>query len=319
MFVVDVTICIPAWNAEAFIDRTLRCARNQTLADLHIIVSIDRGDDDTARICRAHQRADARIEVVEQSERMGWVRNANFMLDQVGSEYFCFYFHDDVIEPDFVARLVTALRARPDAASAHCDMALFGASDSLKPGASYEGTAAERVSRFMLRRRRGSPLRSMTRRAAVGALRLPEDGPAGYWANEPYLVGLIAAGPALHLPEILYRRWDKRAGGLTDGWQSLTVAAIVAGYISNAATTLGIVDTLPDDAGQRRMARYAVGLFLARQAANLTKRKGVPAEALRHVFDPILEQGAPFSLATMPPDIQALVREREEELGLASA
>ncbi len=313
----DVTICIPAWNSEPFIDRTLDCACNQVDVDIRIVVSIDRSDDDTANICRARQRDDARIDVIEHGERIGWARNANVLIEAAPTDLFCFYFHDDIIEPDFAARLTRALQERPDAASAHSDMALFGGSDAIKPGALYEGTAAERICRFMLRRERGSLLRSMTRKSAIGALRLPEDGPAGYWANEPYLLGLVAAGPALHVAETLYRRWDKRAGGLTDGWRSLGAAEIVEGFRRNAATMIALVDRLPDDAESRSMARYAVGLWLALRARNLIKEGGVPPETVRDVFDLLLGDGPPPSLETMPRDIQALVREREGSLGLA--
>ena len=49
-----VSVCIPAYEAEEFIDRTLRCARAQTLQDIRILVSIDVSGDDTESVCRAH-------------------------------------------------------------------------------------------------------------------------------------------------------------------------------------------------------------------------------------------------------------------------
>ena len=42
-----VTVCIPAYQAEAFIDRTLRCARAQTHEAQRILVAIDRSEDGT--------------------------------------------------------------------------------------------------------------------------------------------------------------------------------------------------------------------------------------------------------------------------------
>ena len=52
----DVTICIPAWQAADFIERTLRCARSQTYEDIHILVSVDQCEDATVEICnRARQ------------------------------------------------------------------------------------------------------------------------------------------------------------------------------------------------------------------------------------------------------------------------
>lgn len=312
----DVTICIPAINASAFIDRTLRCAREQTLGDIRILVSVDRSDDATADICRVHAGEDPRIMVTEHRERIGWARNANSLIDSVTTEFFCFYFHDDIIEPAFGERLVTALQGRPDAVSAHCDMGLFGAREETKPGAAYEGSAVERICRFMLRQQRGSPLRSMTRIAGIGSLRLPTDAPNGFWANEPYLAGLIAAGPALHVPEVLYRRWDKRKGGLTDGWLNLGAEDVAAGLAVNARASFSVIDGLTEPEELRAVARYAVALFLGRQAAGWAKKRRAEEATVRAIVDPLLAVGPPPALRTMPEDIQSMVREREAQLGL---
>ncbi len=91
-----VTVCIPTWQAEAFIDQTLGCARNQTYPRLRImiLVSVDHSDDRTTEICQRHAREDRRVEGFAQGERLGWARNINFLLDQVTSEYFFIYPHD---------------------------------------------------------------------------------------------------------------------------------------------------------------------------------------------------------------------------------
>lgn len=239
----DVTICIPAWNAEPFIDRTIRCAREQTHESIVIRISVDRCDDATASICEAHAREDARIEVFVQPERLGWAGNVNFLLERVRTEFFFLFFHDDLLRPTYTARLLHALRERPDAASAHCDMGHFGVSDHVSLGRAYEGRVARRLAELLVVPERGSPLRSMTRTALGGAtLRMPTGAVAGFWANEPYLMNLIAAGPAVHVPETLYLRWDQRHGGLTDGWKRLSLEQIVSGFSANVSAALEILE-----------------------------------------------------------------------------
>jgi glycosyltransferase involved in cell wall biosynthesis len=115
----DVSVCIPAYEAAAFIDRTLACARRQTHARLRILVSIDASEDATESICRRHAAGDPRIEVLAQPRRLGWSENANAVLARVRTPFCFLYFHDDIIVPDYVARLREALLQRPDAASAH--------------------------------------------------------------------------------------------------------------------------------------------------------------------------------------------------------
>ena len=74
-----VSVCIPAYQAESFIDRTLHCAREQTYELQRIIVSIDASDDKTEEMCRSHAGDDNRIEVHAHTERLGWVDNINYL------------------------------------------------------------------------------------------------------------------------------------------------------------------------------------------------------------------------------------------------
>src|SRR3954469_1968464 len=141
-----VSVCIPAYQSESFIEQTLRCAREQTYAAQRIVVSIDASDDGTEALCRAQARDDDRIEVHAHRDRLGWVDNVNFLLDAVSTEFAFVYFHDDVIEPTYSERLVDALRQRPDAASAHTDVVLHGEhGERPRPGCTYDGSATERL------------------------------------------------------------------------------------------------------------------------------------------------------------------------------
>jgi glycosyltransferase involved in cell wall biosynthesis len=255
----EVSVCIPAWRAAGFIDRTLRCAREQTHDALRIVVSIDLSDDGTEEICSAHARADGRVEIHTHCERLGWARNVNFLLDHVDTELAFLYFHDDIIEPTYAERLIGTLRDRPDAASAHCDVGHFGGSNWVNPGRQYEGTAVERVVTFLVAPERGSLLRSVLRRTLLDdGLRMPTGSNAGVWANEPFLMKLVAAGPALRVPETLYKRWDQRDGGLTDGWLSLGVDEIIDGHRVNAEYALAVIDGMRPLPEERAVLLFAL-------------------------------------------------------------
>lgn len=255
----EVSLCIPAWRSEPFIARTLDCALAQTYPHTRILVSIDQCEDGTAELCHAYARADRRVEVFVQPERLGWARNVNFLLDKVVTDFYCLYFHDDLIEPGYVEQLLSALRRRPDAVSAHCDMGHFGASEHVSHGVDYPGSAVHRVAWFLVAPNRGSPMRSLTRSSVLDAgLRMPTDAVDGLWASEPYLMGLLAAGPALRVPETLYLRWDKRSGGLTDGWQRLTLEQQVSGYRANISSLLSIIDSISGSDAERAALRFCM-------------------------------------------------------------
>ena len=99
-----VGVCIPAYEAAAFIDRTLRCARAQTHTELRIVVSVDVSADATAEICHAHAGEDERVEVFVQRERLGWAGNVNFLLAEANAPFAFLYFPD----PNSISEPVTS-------------------------------------------------------------------------------------------------------------------------------------------------------------------------------------------------------------------
>lgn len=237
----QVSILIPCYNSAAFIDRTLNFARGQTFGDLTIRVSVDAGDDDTPQLARSHAERDPRVVVYEQPARRGWAGNVNFLLEQVDTPYFFLYFHDDVLLPQYTAHMLQQLEAHPQAAGAYCAMGHFGDTDHVSTGPSYRGTAVERLLTLMLAPQRGSPLRALLRSERAGQLRLPEMATGGFWANEPFLMQMLVAGPLEFVPEVLYLRWNNREGGLTDGWKKLAPAAIASGWRANVQARLDIL------------------------------------------------------------------------------
>ena len=71
----EVSILIPAYMAEEFIDRTMLFARGQTYRNVRILVSIDVSTDATAAIVERHVAEDDRVSVVAHDERLGWAGN----------------------------------------------------------------------------------------------------------------------------------------------------------------------------------------------------------------------------------------------------
>src|SRR5215213_6912230 len=239
----DVTICIPTWQAEPFIDRTLTCARAQTYANIRILVSIDRCEDGTEAKCWHHAKQDSRIEVLVQNQRLGFAENTNLLLDRVDTQFCFLYFHDDIIEPTYTECLLAALQDHPEAKSAHCDMGRFGLQQGIVGGTDYEGNATERLARLLVGPVTGTPLRSLFRSELIEkGLRFSIIGEEGFWRCRPFLMHLLAAGPARHVPEVLYRRWF-RDGSMTTTWKP-TREAFLEGQSQSAKICLEIIRSL---------------------------------------------------------------------------
>lgn len=257
-----VTVCIPTWRSAAFIEHTLDCARAQTHARLRIVVSVDPSDDDTLATCRACAARDARIEVLAQPQRLGWSQNANAALDRAAAGFAFLYFHDDLIAPDYVEQLLAALRARPDAASAHCDLEEFGLMEAVRPAHDYAGPPLRRLVDFLLTRR-GTTLRSLMRIGPDAArIRFPQLPGDNHWTAYVFHLRLLAAGPAVAVRQPLYRRWQ-REGSLTRsaGWNPEAVAMLHASQRAALGPCLDLIRAAATTPGEWALGRYCLRLF----------------------------------------------------------
>ena len=291
MAIPDVTICIPAWKAEPFIDRTLRCARAQTHAGVRILVSVDQCDDRTAAICREHAGQDPRLAVIAQAHRLGWSENANYLLDRVETDFFFLYFHDDVIEPTYTEKLRQALLDNPQAASAHCDLEFFGLRRAVDLGNTFAGPPDRRIINYLVRLVKGTQLRSLTRTELVAkGLRFPAIGEEGFWRCPPYSVRLVGEGEAMRVPELLYRCW-LREGSLTKTWRPQEMSQLVDGLRECARVCESLIEELVEDADAQHVARWCLYLSLMTY--------------LRKAERPISENERPVDAAAISPSFAA--------------
>jgi len=311
----DVTVCIPAWQAAGFIDRTLRCARAQTHAAQRIAVSVDLSTDETEEICRSHAREDGRVVIYAQRERLGWTGNVNFLLERVRTEFACLYFHDDWIDSTYTERLVAVLRERPDAASAHCDVGHFGGTAHTLLGRAYEGTPHERLLTLFVATPKGSMLRSMFRPALVGDVRLPSGPGAGVGAGRPFLMKLVAAGPVLRVADKLYWRWGRRPGGLTEGWRSLPLEDILEGYRRAAEVARDIIDGLETSSEERETLMFGLLVYMTLWLRHTEVRYGAtsvnPPECLLPEFS---DTTIPLAVRGLPEPLRSWCEEEHDRM-----
>ena len=304
-----VTVCIPAYQAQAFIDRTLRCARDQTYRRSASLVAIDARTTAPRRFCRSHAREDDRVEVHAHREQQGWFGNVNSLLDTVRSEYSFIYFHDDLIEPTYCEQLVGALRRRPDAASAHCDVILDSpGGESLRKGCAYEGSAAERLLTHFVSPDRGALLRSMVRRSSpAGSLRMTLQG-------AQYEMALVAAGPGVHVAEPLYRR-IVAAGRRPD--RRLATAAVRALRRGRAGTTSTMARELIDDVRpsteERELLEFGLAVYITNRLRTLEAQHAAPA------LTPLEDVLGPGATLRLPSAVDAASRRADRGLHQGAA
>lgn len=217
-----VTACMPAWNAAAFVGPVLASLAVQTYENLDVLISVDACDDGTGELCEAFAATHPRVRVVHQEARLGWIGNANALLQAVETEFLFFAFHDDPLAPDYVERLVDALERNPRAVLAFCDI------DSNVGPFRYDtldgiDDRCERARRILLQQ--GPwwvPNRGLIRATAVktlGGMRQHRAGESS--ADLPWLLRLALLGAFVRVPErLIFKTF--RPGGLSASWRNDT-------------------------------------------------------------------------------------------------
>jgi glycosyltransferase involved in cell wall biosynthesis len=105
-----VSVIIPAYNAAATLDETLRSVRSQTHRNLEIIVVDDGSRDETVAIARRHAMRDPRLRVLAQ--RNGGVAAArNHGIAASSAELVAPVDADDLWAPEKIEKQLAALRA----------------------------------------------------------------------------------------------------------------------------------------------------------------------------------------------------------------
>lgn len=124
-----VTIGIPVYRGELFLQESLASVRDQTFAEIEVIMSLDGPDPECEAICRKFL-ADSRFRLVIQPERLGWMPHTNWLMSQVQTEFWHLHEQDDVIEPNFLEVLLHYAAAHPNVAAAYSDLRTFGTMDT---------------------------------------------------------------------------------------------------------------------------------------------------------------------------------------------
>lgn len=112
-----VSIIVPIYNVENFLDKLILSLVNQTYKNLEIILVDDGSPDNSGAICDKYAEQDARIRVVhKKNEGAGIARNVG--IDLSTGEYLVFVDGDDWIELDCVAYMLQLIE------ETHSDMAM---------------------------------------------------------------------------------------------------------------------------------------------------------------------------------------------------
>lgn len=99
-----LSIIIPVYNSEKYLEGCLTSVVNQSLKDFEIICVNDGSTDNSLKILEKFGAQDSRIRIInQQNQGQGYARNAG--LEAAAGDYVGFIDSDDYISPDFYEKL----------------------------------------------------------------------------------------------------------------------------------------------------------------------------------------------------------------------
>jgi glycosyltransferase involved in cell wall biosynthesis len=114
-----VTIGLPAYNGEPYIEEAIDSILGQTFADFELLVVDNRSTDRTVEICQTYAARDPRVRCIRQRQNFGYIENFNTAFRLSSGRYFKWAACDDVLAPEFLRRAVEVLDGDPSVVLAY--------------------------------------------------------------------------------------------------------------------------------------------------------------------------------------------------------
>lgn len=114
MSVPTISIGLPVFNGENYVELAVRSILAQSYADFELIISDNGSTDATESICRRLAALDARIQFHRHETNRGAAWNYNFTVEVARGEYFKWQAHDDLCSPDFLQSCIEVFQAAAD-------------------------------------------------------------------------------------------------------------------------------------------------------------------------------------------------------------
>jgi len=129
-----VTVVIPVYKTERYLDRCMESIVNQTYRNLEIIMVDDGSPDSCPQKCEDWAKKDSRIKVIHKANAgLGMARNTG--IEHANGEYICFFDSDDYVALDTIENAIDL--AKRDAS----DLVLYGM-NAVSASGEIEGTCS---------------------------------------------------------------------------------------------------------------------------------------------------------------------------------
>lgn len=102
-----ISILMPAYNAELYLEDCINSILNQSYSDFELLICDDCSTDNTWKIMLGIR--DPRIKLFQNKENLGYLRTSNFLVSHATGQYISFQDADDLAAPDRFIKLIKHL------------------------------------------------------------------------------------------------------------------------------------------------------------------------------------------------------------------
>lgn len=104
----NLSIYIPVYNGEKYIEKCLESVINQSYRDIEIYIYNDGSQDNSLSICQRYSEKDTRI-ILETGENGHSIEKMNEFIQKAKGKYIGFVDHDDELALDFFEQMISYL------------------------------------------------------------------------------------------------------------------------------------------------------------------------------------------------------------------
>ena len=122
----EVSVLLPVYNCEAYIEEAVRSILAQTFIDFEVVAINDGSTDNSLDILKRLQKMDSRIKVYTKSNS-GLIDTLNFGLQKCQAELICRMDGDDKMLPDRIKLQYEYMKNHEECAVVGCQLRVFGA------------------------------------------------------------------------------------------------------------------------------------------------------------------------------------------------
>ena len=115
-----VSICIPTYNSEKYLEQTLNSILKQTYNNIEIIIGDNASTDNTHEVIKKFKELDPRIKYYINDYNLGYSKNCNKLISVSNGEFIAIYHSDDIYNLKIVEKQVDILNNNLDLLGVFC-------------------------------------------------------------------------------------------------------------------------------------------------------------------------------------------------------